>query len=554
MRVRFGAGLTLLSSVAVLAHPRDAAACGGFFIQAGKAQSTVVTAHRMAFAFSPARTVLWDQIQYTGEPEKFSWVLPVRGDVTLQVGENAWFGALEAVTNTTVAPPTLNCFSKSSAGNGGCGSSGSASLAGGSSGSGGAGVGVTVLHADTVGPYHWVRLSATSSQAILDWLPAEGYAIPADVRPVIATYVDEGFDFIAVKLQPTRGVREMKPIRVVTGGGSPQLPLRMVAAGTGPFVGVTLYVIGEGRYEPSNFSTSTVDFTKVTWNWHNSFNWSDGTTNYAELRQAALAAGDGKGWLATYAERAAFTKSHADGIGQSVFFATSGNAGVFGAGGGSPVGGGPKGQPTFGNFTELYFAQAAQDDNRQKVCANMSAKLLRGDLVIDTCRDVPSPAIDAGSGKQDASPSDAAPAPRADAAEAKDGGATRVCDPAPVHRIAANTLECNTDFTDIAAAMIGMHPSDVWITRLEANLPHAALSTDLVLKPSASQSEVASAHRATVHLEPPCELLENHPPESRLAPSERTQPLREAGVGFVSTLGLFLARRLARRRALPQGR
>jgi len=56
-----------------------------------------------------------------------------------------------------------------------------------------------------------------------------------------------------------------------------------------------------------------------------------------------------------------------------------------------------------------------------------------------------------------------------------------VCDAAPAGQLAAHDFECG-GFSDIASAMIGMHPSDVWVTRLEANLPHAALSADLALR------------------------------------------------------------------------
>ena len=40
--------------------------------------ATVVTAHRMAFATSGTRTVLWDQIKYTGNPSDFSGRVPYR--------------------------------------------------------------------------------------------------------------------------------------------------------------------------------------------------------------------------------------------------------------------------------------------------------------------------------------------------------------------------------------------------------------------------------------------------------------------------------------------
>ena len=41
----------------------------------------------------------------------------------------------------------------------------------------------------------------------------------------------------------------MRPIRVTTQGASLALPLRMAAVGTGATVGITLWVVSDGRYE-----------------------------------------------------------------------------------------------------------------------------------------------------------------------------------------------------------------------------------------------------------------------------------------------------------------
>jgi len=60
-------------------------------------------------------------------------------------------------------------------------------------------------------------------------------------------------------------VRAMRPVRVVTPGADPSLPLRMVAAGVGQSVGLTLYVLGEGRYQAQNFPNAIVDEKKLVW-------------------------------------------------------------------------------------------------------------------------------------------------------------------------------------------------------------------------------------------------------------------------------------------------
>jgi hypothetical protein len=75
------------------------------------------------------------------------------------------------------------------------------------------------------------------------------------------------------------------------------LPLRMVAAGTGAKTAVTLFVMGEGRYEATNpFTNFTIDGSQLVWDWDTA------SSNYAEIKQAAFDASNGKAWLVEAAE------------------------------------------------------------------------------------------------------------------------------------------------------------------------------------------------------------------------------------------------------------
>jgi hypothetical protein len=140
---------------------------------------------------------------------------------------------------------------------------------------------VTVTAQQVVGPYATVQLhpdSTTDTMAVTSWLQANGYNIPTSVDPIIAAYVSEGFDFLAIKLVPGAGVQAMRPISVTSKGGALSLPLRMVAAGTGATVGITLWVVSAGRYEPQNFASFTIDPSTLVWDW------STSTSNYTTLR------------------------------------------------------------------------------------------------------------------------------------------------------------------------------------------------------------------------------------------------------------------------------
>ena len=149
---------------------------------------------------------------------------------------------------------------------------------------------VTVTKQQNVGPYETVQLQSTSAGALNNWLAQNGFSIPADVTPVIDQYVTEGFDFLAMKLLPNQGVQAMRPVRVTMQGASLSLPLRMAAIGTGATVGITIWVVSDGRYEPQNFPFFHIEDSQLVWDW------STQSSNYTTLRSQDEASLGGKGW------------------------------------------------------------------------------------------------------------------------------------------------------------------------------------------------------------------------------------------------------------------
>jgi hypothetical protein len=250
---------------------------------------TVVTDHRMIFRVTPQATTLYDEIEYQGDPSEFAWVLPIQGPVTVGLSADILFSALDNATQTTiVAPPLPSCpFCNCGAGFGGTATSGGT---GSGTSSGGSTSGVIVISQAVVGPYETVQLQSTDPNALTTWLTMHGYAIPSDIAPVIAAYVAEGFDFLALRLLPGMGVSAMRPVRVTSPGAGLSLPLRMVAAGTGATVGITLWVIDDGRYEPANFTSFTIDPSTITWDWGTSM------SNYSSLQSSKEASLNHAAW------------------------------------------------------------------------------------------------------------------------------------------------------------------------------------------------------------------------------------------------------------------
>ncbi len=274
MRLHVLLGALGLGVVSIAALAKPAQACGGCF-QPPTQSGDVITDEKMIFRVSPQATTLYDEIEYSGNPQSFGWVLPIRGQVTVGLSSDLLFQALEAATATTIQAPYIQPCACPCA-NGAYAPTANAS-AGGSDQSGGGGV--TVISQQTVGPYDTVQLKSTDPNALNAWLAANGYVVPNGFQPVIAAYVSEGFDFLALKLAPGQGVAAMRPVRVTTPGAGLSLPLRMVAAGTGATVGVTVWVVADGRYEPTNMPTFTIDPSEITWDFASS------SSNYATIRQ-----------------------------------------------------------------------------------------------------------------------------------------------------------------------------------------------------------------------------------------------------------------------------
>ena len=273
-------GSVALALGTVMAAP-NARACGGCLVPAEN--TSVVTDHRMLLALSKTETTLFDQIVYSGEPASFAWVLPINGEAEVGVSDEALFNVVDAATAVRILPPPAGCPNGPPKDRG-CDVPQSAGPTPNDP------VAVDVLARETVGPYETVQLRSTDAGALERWLARNGFVSPEAVRPVIGAYVRERFDFLALKLVPGKGVKAMRPVRVTWPGASASLPLRMIAAGTGAVVGVSLWVIAEGRYEPQNFPWFTIDAKDLVWEW------SAQASNYKDLRARKTTELGGRGW------------------------------------------------------------------------------------------------------------------------------------------------------------------------------------------------------------------------------------------------------------------
>jgi hypothetical protein len=466
----------LLGAIALVPFPRDASACGGCFVP--QTERTVVTDHRMALSISRQRTVLWDQIQYDGDPREFAWVLPVRAGSTLEVSNDDWFTALDASTQPVVYEP--NTFG----GSVGCALTGCASetSAMDSAGPGG----VQVLSQSVVGPYETVTLRATDPDALTTWLKSNDFAIPAAIEPTIHAYVDEEFDFIALRLRPDCGERAMQPVRVVTNGADPTLPLRMVAAGVGARVGITLWVIAEGRYRPQNFASSEIDDDLLRWDRFES------RSNYDALSQEIMGRNGGRTWLTEFADNAQIYESSDP---RSYRLPSRGSAvtpgladAYFAQCRGRRLPSSDPSTPTGLPFTPCPKPGTTTDGGTQ---GDHDAGDHHDAGVLDASTDTDLDAGDLDGGENDAGQDHDGDAGDPDASPDTDHDAG---DP-PDDGVAPLPADPCAHLDDLELALDGLHPNDVWVTRLRAVLPADALQLgDLRLEAARPQERVSNLH------------------------------------------------------------
>lgn len=487
---------------------RDAHACGGCFHPVNETETTVITAHRMALSISTTQTVLWDQVQYAGAPSEFAWVLPIKPGAYIELSNDAWFEALDAATSTRVAAPQIQCQFQSggfatsdSGGSSGCGcgsyASDEASAAPTFDGTGSSGgvqqpPPVSVVHEGSVGPYATVTLHANVPNALPDWLTMNGFAIDPSIEPIINAYAGEGFDFIALKLQPGADVRQMKPVRVVSPGATPVLPLRMVAAGTGANVDITLFVLGEGRWEASNFPNRELFRSDLTWDF------ASNTSDFSVKREALLAQAEGRTWLTTFSKPGALLSQTTNPIdSQPVTYQLPGGGFSF-------------------TIADLYVNQGLVNGETSDIgCLDaFGAHAKSSDLVVNTCAD--------------------------------DGNGGIECGVAEPGQIDARDFACDT-LDDVSVALTGMHPGDVWLTRMESKLPRVALGDDLTMQ-AANQEDAENWLIAGNIANPPCPLADSASAAAVGGGGKGSRPNRTAvmfGIALAA-LGAFAIRRARR--------
>ncbi len=298
-------GLALLS-------PQRALACGGCFSPPGQQSNQLIlqNAERVLFHQDPktGRTVAWVEVRFSGLAEDFGWVLPLPKVPKISVGSSWVFDQLDQRHaprfRTELDPGDENCRdwysfcygadeggrrqSSSDSSNGGAfGGTGAPSAAEDKDGK------VQVLEKAQAGPYDYEILASKDAAALLKWLNDHGYDTPQKALPIIDSHLKKGDVFVAVKLQSTAGVDQIKPIVLEMEDGDPCVPLRLTSIAAAEDMSVVVTLAGPGRGVPKNHMHVVINQAKL--------NWFQGGSNYGQVLAAAIDEAAGRAFVTEYA-------------------------------------------------------------------------------------------------------------------------------------------------------------------------------------------------------------------------------------------------------------
>ena len=266
------------------------AACGGFFCQLVPIDQA---GEQIIFRQDGNMVTAVVLIQYAGEASDFSWVVPVPGIPELSTGSDLVFAPLELATRprftletTGDSCPVFPTFF------------GAPSLSP-LDGVANEDDGVDILETLVVGPFDVQIVASDDPDALATWLEDNDYDLSDRGRELIAPYVEQGMNFVALRLQQDQGVGDLQPLMMRYVSDCPMIPIRLTAVAAQENMGVIVWLLGESRAVPLNYLHVKPNYTRL--------NWYAGTRNayasYQGLITAAMNEAGGQGFATDYAGR-----------------------------------------------------------------------------------------------------------------------------------------------------------------------------------------------------------------------------------------------------------
>lgn len=240
--------LVLLSSLVVALSWSTASACGcGVYIpRDGDAR---VSQERAVIRWDGKNEDIVMALGVLGKSKEAAVILPVPSRATVKLGDAKIFDALDVLTKPRIEKQ-FALFPPFSLG------AGAEPPAGGAQ--------VSLLQRQTLGPFDVSTLAATDANALGAWLKSNGYNFPPELTTVLQPYVDQKWEYVAVRLTPGAQAGSLTgmldPLWVTFASDKIIYPMRSSALASGSLQ-VLLYVLADHRAETSaSFGNESVSF------------------------------------------------------------------------------------------------------------------------------------------------------------------------------------------------------------------------------------------------------------------------------------------------------
>ena len=263
-------GAALCLSAASALYPTDAIACG-CFAPPDPSVPIVQAGERILFAQQNGQVTAYIQVQYSGKPGEFGWLLPLpavpktkAGTDGIDVGVDELFSQLLATTQpkyrlTRVYDECGNNPSRSTP----TAAFGSADSAGGPP-SPQAPPSPLVLQ-DSVGPYDYAVLKADNKDLMVQWLNDNHYFIPSGTLDAAAPYLHPGAFFLALRLKAGLAAGDLQPVVLRYQSDLPMIPIILTSVAAQPNMGIQVWMLGGGRAIPRNYYHTVINDSQIDW-------------------------------------------------------------------------------------------------------------------------------------------------------------------------------------------------------------------------------------------------------------------------------------------------
>jgi len=285
-----------------------AEACGGFFCngydpieQAGEVVVFEVDEDAQ-------ETTMHVQVDYTGPAEQFAWVVPVPANPDTFITSERLFTELDRVTQPVfqLLVDDDECDHDDTDTDADTDTDSDADTDT-DLDTGVVWEGVEVVSTGRVGPYDQAVLRANDADVLVDWLQANGYAVPAELSPLLQPYVGAETHFLALKLTKGEDTGALSPLGLTYAGTTPGIPIGLTAVAATDDMPVRVYLMGARRGVPTNYLHVRLNPLWLPWE-----RWYD-TTAYDEVVGWAVDEAGGRAFVTSFASATPKVTIYRDG-------------------------------------------------------------------------------------------------------------------------------------------------------------------------------------------------------------------------------------------------